>query len=327
MSSLNKNRGIGGYFEFSLPNLGQFPYPQSKKYGSARSAFFDLLDQNDIKKVWMPKFICNSMLEPLFLLDIDIQYYDLTKDFYPKVPSTLREDEYLFYVNYFGLCTAVQKKLLNSYPKENIIFDHSQALFVEPFECFGTIYSLRKFLPVAEGGLLISNAVTTPNHHSRSVEDMIQQYNHVFARRLSDSAHAYETFKKNENSLNNCIPTNISGITEDLIECFDYKNSKLKRLENFKFLHEQLESINQLKIDIDEVESPLTYPLLLDKKISNELISNNVFTPTYWLDSLPRLTVDSFEYRLTSCTTHLVCDHRYSEQEMQIQLNIVKEYL
>lgn len=327
MSLSNKNKEIGGYLEFSLPNLGQFPYPQSKKYGSARSAFFDLLDQNDIKKIWMPKFICNSMLEPLFLLDINIQYYDLTKDFYPKLPNTLKEDEYLFYVNYFGLCTSVQKKLLNNYPNENIIFDHSQAFFVEPFECFGTIYSLRKFLPVAEGGLLISNAVDTPDYHDRNVEDMLQQYEHVFTRRLLHSAHAYETFKKNESSLNNCVPKNISGITKDLMECFDYKTIKLKRLENFKFLHDQLKSINQLKININEVESPLTYPLLLDKKISNELISHNVFTPTYWLDSLPRLTVDSFEYRMTSYTTHLICDQRYSQQEMQTQLDIIKEYL
>ena len=45
----NKKVEIGGYFEFNLPSLGQFPYLQASKYISARSAFFDLLDQNKIK--------------------------------------------------------------------------------------------------------------------------------------------------------------------------------------------------------------------------------------------------------------------------------------
>ncbi|WP_350560607.1 hypothetical protein [Psychrobacter sp. CAL346-MNA-CIBAN-0220] len=324
---LSSDGGIGGYFEFDLPNLGQFPYPQAKKYNSARSAFFDLLSQSDIKKIWMPKFICNSMIEPLLILGIKIYYYDLNNEFYPKIPSYLGEDEYIFYVNYFGLCTSVQQKLLSIYPNKKIIFDHSQAFFVEPFECFGTIYSLRKFLPLAEGGLLISKSLTTPSYNGRSIEEMIQQYNHLFIRRLSDSSQAYEVFKKNEDSLNDCVPKNISKITQDLMDCFDYKNIKSKRLENFTFLHDQLGKINQLNIDIDKIESPLTYPLLLDKKISKELIINKVFTPTYWFDSLERVTVGSFEHRLISNTTHLICDQRYFQKEMQIQINIVKEYL
>lgn len=329
---LPNSREIGGYFEFDLPNLGQFPYPQAIKYNSARSAFFDLLNQSNIKKIWMPKFICDSMIEPLKILGIDILYYDLEQDFYPKLPHNLEEDEYILYVNYFGLCISVQRKLLSIYPNKKIIFDHSQAFFVAPFECFGTVYSPRKFLPIAEGGLLVSKEITTPNYTVRDTEEMVQQYHHCFIRRLSGASQAYEIFKKNEMLLNDCIPKNISGITQDLINCFDYGSIKSIRLENFKFLHAQLGGVNQLHIDIDNIESPLTYPLLLDSKvlsskISNLLINSGIFTPTYWIDSLERVSVDSFEYNFISNTTHLICDQRYSLKEMQIQINMVKEYL
>lgn len=324
---LDNSKEIGGYFEFILPNLGQFPYPQAVKYISARSAFFDLLIQSNIKKIWMPKFVCNSMIEPLLILHIDIQYYDLDDDFHPKIPSDLEDDRYLLYINYFGLCTSVQKKLIDIYPSNQLIFDHSQAFFVKPFDCFATIYSLRKFLPVAEGGLLVTKMLNGPNYEFRSTEEMIRQYSHCFIRRLSNASEAYEIFKINELSLNDCMPKRISGITKELINCFDYSSIQSKRLENFKFLHSQLGGINKLQIDIHEVESPLTYPLLYDKKIANQLIASKIFTPTYWIDSLDRVEQNSFEYNLIENTTHIVCDQRYSNIEMQFQIDKIKEYI
>ncbi|WP_201615691.1 hypothetical protein [Psychrobacter urativorans] len=319
---------IGGYFEFDLPNLGHFPYPDAIKYNSAQSAFFDLLNQTNIKKIWMPKFICDSMIRPLRKLGIDVQYYDLEQDFYPKLPNDLKEDEYLFYVNYFGLCTSLQKKLLSNYSHKKIIFDHSQAFFIPPFECLGTIYSPRKFLPVAEGGLLISKVLVAAQYStSRDIAEMIHQYQHCFVRRLSNAPEAYETFKYNEMLLSNGKPKKMSGITEDLLNSLDYPSFKEIRLSNFRFLHSQLKEINQLQIGFEDIESPLTYPLLLDVNISSQLIKNKIFTPTYWLDSLERVVVDSFEYDFISNTTHLICDQRYSLREMQIQINMVKEYL
>ena len=96
---------IGGYFEFSLSNSAQFPYPNAFKYHSARSAFYDLIRKSKIKKIWMPRFICDSMLEPLKLLNVEVLFYNLQANFFPVLPEKLNKNEYLFYVNYF------QKKL------------------------------------------------------------------------------------------------------------------------------------------------------------------------------------------------------------------------
>ena len=103
---------IGGYFEFSLSNSAQFPYPKAFKYHSARSAFYDLIRKSKIKKIWMPRFICDSMLEPLKLLNVEVLFYNLQNNFFPILPEKLNSDEYLFYVNYFGICGAIQKELL-----------------------------------------------------------------------------------------------------------------------------------------------------------------------------------------------------------------------
>jgi len=154
---------------------------------------------------------------------------------------------------------------------------------------------------------------------------MIQQYQHCFIRRLSSASEGYEIFKHNELILNDCIPKNISGITKEILNSLDYDIIQSKRLKNFKFLHAQLASINKLYIDIDNIESPLTYPLLLENNVSKELIESGIYTPTYWLDSLPRLKIDSFEYNLVLKTTHIVCDQRYSQKQMQFQIDKIKE--
>lgn len=318
---------IGGYFEFSLSNSAQFPYPNAFKYHSARSAFYDLIRKSKIKKIWMPRFICDSMLEPLRLLNIDVLFYNLHTNFFPILPEKLNKDEYLFYVNYFGICGSVQKELLNLYPSQQVIFDHAQAFFVEPLNCFATLYSPRKFLPVAEGGLLITEQNFMPTYDSRNVDEMVQQYQHSLIRRLTSASLAYDKFKKNENKFNDCLPKRLSGITEEILNSLNYESFKEKRLENFRFLHNKLGRFNQLKINLDQLESPLTYPFLLNEEISTCLINAKVYIPTYWSDSLSRVGVNSFEHKLVSQASHLICDQRYSKEEMQHQVDIIQDYL
>lgn len=318
---------IGGFFEFGLSRLNQFPYPIAIQYNSARSAFYDLLKNTLIEKIWMPRFICDSMIEPLNLLKVEICFYDINSDFSPILPEILMPHEYLLYVNYFGLCTSVQRKILQKYSGEQIIFDHSQAFFVQPLDCYATIYSPRKFLPVAEGGLLFTNQNIIPEYYERTAEDMVKQYQHALLRSVSTANHAYNVFQDNERVFEDCLPRRISKITEQMLESFDYLKFKEQRLKNFKMLHSQLREINQLKIDIEDIESPLTYPLLVDKKLSNILIRSKIYTPTYWMDGLKRVSVNSFESKLISNVTHLVCDQRYGAKEIQFQIDKVQECL
>lgn len=321
------NKEIGGFFEFGLSNSGQFPYPNALKYSSARSAFYDLIKQKQIKKIWIPKFICNSMIEPLKLLRIDILYYDLTDTFFPSLPKSLKNDEYLLYVNYFGICTSVQIKLLNLYPRDKLIFDHSQAFFLAPLDCLATIYSPRKFLAVAEGGLLETALDINPEYHLREANEMLDQYQHGLIRCLTHASNAYPQFKKSESKFNDCLPKEISPITQNILQSFNYVEIKKKRLENFRYLHEQLGDFNQLKISLDQIDSPLTYPLMMHKNAVDYLISKKIYIPTYWLDSLDRVELDSFESKLISNTTHLICDQRYSIMDMKNQVDKLKEFI
>ena len=247
MSSQN-HREIGGYMGFDLNNLNQFPYHNSKKYNSARSAFLDLLQNLKVESIWVPKFICDTMLKPLEILKINIKFYDLDANFYPQIPSELEKNDYLLYVNYFGICTQNQEKLVSLYPCDKIIFDHSQAFFVEPFEGAHTIYSPRKFFAVADGGLLITEKDIKPVDASNQEDELIEQYKHLFIRSISCAQKGYMQFQKAEAMLNDCIPKKISPISELILNNIDYLHVKERRLNNFKYLHSKLGEFNQLNI-------------------------------------------------------------------------------
>ena len=325
--SSQNHREIGGYMGFDLNNLNQFPYHNSRKYNSARSAFLDLLQNLKVESIWVPKFICDTMLKPLEILKINIKFYDLDANFYPQIPSELEKNDYLLYVNYFGICTQNQEKLVSLYPCDKIIFDHSQAFFVEPFEGAHTIYSPRKFFAVADSGLLITEKDIKPVDASNQEDELIEQYKHLFIRSISCAQQGYMQFQKAEAMLNDCIPKKISPISELILNNIDYLHVKEKRINNFKYLHSRLGQYNQFKLDVKKIESPLTYPLLLDKNFSNKLIQSKIYTPTYWLDALKRVEKGSIEKYFIFNTTHLICDQRYGEEEMQFQVDKVKGYL
>ena len=318
---------IGGFFEFGLSRLNQFPYPIAMQYNSARSAFYDLLKNTFIEKLWIPRFICDSMIEPLNLLGVEICFYDLNSDFSPILPEVLMPNEYLLYVNYFGLCFENQKKLMELYPLDRLIFDHSQAFFIEPFQGINTLYSPRKFLPVADGGLLASALNMPEVAQINDSADLIQQYQHVFMRLIDSAQSGYAYFLDAESKLNDCIPKKISPISELILNNLNYQKLKQERLRNFEYLHSKLGRFNQININLDAIESPLTYPFLWREKLSNSLISKKIFTPTYWNDCLARVNESSFEYLLVHKVTHLVCDHRYNMQDMQYQIDQIMEYL
>ena len=69
------------------------------------------------KRVWMPKYTCDVMYYPLFTLGIEIEFYDLAEPFNVAESVTLGSNDWLLYVNYFGICNCTNNIAIvrNSY--------------------------------------------------------------------------------------------------------------------------------------------------------------------------------------------------------------------
>jgi hypothetical protein len=315
-------KAIGGYFELELPPPVAHLYPDSLRFQSARAAFYALLSAGKPKRVWMPKYTCSSMYSPLYALNIEIVFYDLTKQLNINDSVTLATDDWLLYVNYFGICNEQERAILERFNPSQVILDHSQAFYTPPLDCLATIYSPRKFFGIPDGGLLVTQIpIKKP---TKIDEKSISRCMHLLQRLDSTPESGYEAFKLADISLNDIQPRKMSNLTSRILMSIDYESIRKKRNANFHLLHEKFEPINALKINIKSVNAPMCYPLLIDDTtVRQRLLENRVFVATYWSDVRDRVTIDSLEYKLMERCLPIPCDQRYREDDILRIINLI----
>ncbi|HHC7318802.1 hypothetical protein G6364_13370 [Vibrio cholerae] len=313
---------IGGYFSLELPQPKEHYHPDLLHFQSARAAFYSLLRTGSPRKVWMPYYICDSMLSPLYEIGVPVSFYSLNSDFSVKDDIELLDGEWIVYVNYFGICGAEQNRLLSKYPKEQLVFDHSQAFFQKPLDCLATIYSPRKFFGVPDGGML-STQLKIRNDFVQD-ESSYDRIAHLLKRTCFAPEKGYADYQMAESSLHSCQPKGMSRFTDNLLKTIDYSAVKNQRNSNFWYLHEALASVN--KIQIDNVDGPMVYPFLMDNvSLKYQLIQRRIFIPTYWPEVAQRGDSGVFERKLIADLNALPCDQRYSVNEMDNILRLINE--
>ena len=313
---LSQNSAIGGYFELELPARNKEKYPGSLKYQSARAAFLALLESiPDTCRVWMPNYMCDTMLSPVRLAGKEIKFYSIDISLAPVKKIPLKNGDILFYVNYFGLCNRNVQNLLEKYDAEKVVIDCSQAFFSEPYDCLATIYSPRKFFGIPDGGILCTRQVISLP--SEQDEGSFSRANHLLQRLAFSAEQGYESYKLAEESLKDMTPKRMSKFTNTLLSSIDHESAKIKRRENFKTLHENLGADNILKWEFDSAAAPMCYPFLPKKRIIKQrLIEKRIFLPTYWPEVKERENLCSFEKALVDELLAIPCDQRYEKSEI-----------
>lgn len=309
-------KAIGGYFELELPPQRQHLYPNLLRFQSARAAFYALLMTGRPNRVWMPKYICDSMLAPLKVTDTKIVFYDLDSALGVSSDVQIEDGDWLLYVNYFGVCAAQEDRLLKRFNANQLIFDHAQAFFAPPRECLATIYSPRKFLGVPDGGLLFTSLPVTESLEIDT--DSVARCVHLLKRLDSTPETGYQYFKNAEETFCDMQPRRMSTLTARLLNSVDYPTARERRNANFRLLHEQLNHLNGLSFGESRIDGPLCYPLLVgEPSVRERLLANRVFVATYWPEVRGRVSDTAFESRLVNECLPIPCDQRYASMEMR----------
>ena len=316
MSELVRAKSIGGYFDLELPrDNSSHMYDKAIYYQSARAAFRSLLQARKPKKVWLPKYICDAMLSPLIDEGIEYSWYDLDENLNVVESIVLEDDEWLLYVNYFGVCQRQVDDLLSRFPVKQIVFDFSQAFFDIPkSEALATIYSPRKFFGVPDGGLLVTDIdVMLP---SQQDDDSLLRMTHLLKRLYVKPEAGYSSYLSSEESLGESEPKQMSGLTRRLLGTIDFEKVRKKRIDNFNYLHNRLKDINLFNLDDSKVISPLCYPFITtNMNLRKKLIENRVFVPTYWNDALDRVD-NNWATKMIHNLLPVPLDQRYDLDDM-----------
>jgi len=310
---------IGGYFDLEL-NSGRHFHNNAIRLNTGRNAFEYILRVKKYKKIFLPYFTCDAMLEPIYKLGLMYEFYSINEDFSPQFDLIqLNKDEAFVYTNYFGLCNHIVSDL--SKKASNIIIDNSQAFFTKRVYDVDTFYSARKFFGVPDGAYLYTNKLL-----KKKLERDISysRMSHLLIRKDTTAEYGYRYFENNDISLSNNDIKHMSRLTDAILESIDYTHVLRKRRENFIFLFDSLKEKNKLIFNLDRDVVPLVLPYWSeDITLKERLKANKIYCATYWPNIKKWCNPNSLEYRLMNEVVYLPIDQRYDIQDLKRVLDHV----
>lgn len=309
---------IGGFLEFERFN-GESYYSDLIAVNSGRNALLWLLKAREVKKIYIPYFLCDSVEFICKKYGYGYEYYNIKPDFKPDFKKSLAENEILYIVNYYGqLSNEYIEELKCQY--ENIIIDNVQAFFQKPVCDVDTIYTCRKFFGVPDGGYVSSNA-TFKGELERDLSS--QRFEHLFGRFEEYASKYYSDYQSNEENFYDLPLRSMSLITSNLLSAIDYDYVCQKRIENFDVLSELLGSKNGLTLK--KPVGPFCYSFYYENgaEVRKKLAEEKIYIPTLWPDVF-EFDGCELEKDYAINILPLPCDQRYGKSDMK---RLVEEVL
>ena len=313
------HKEIGGYLELER-FTGPMLHEGALALSSGRACLSYLIEQRGIRKMALPDFNCDVVEQVCREHGVSIRTYPVGADLRPGI-SEPEEDEWLYLVNYYGQLTPEEiRDYAGCFPK--IIVDNAQAYFEPPLAGVDTLYTCRKFLGVADGGFLYTDAPARDLEQDESLERM----DFVLGRFERTAGEFYAAAARNNDELS-IEPKRMSALTWNLLHAVDYERVKQARTKNWRTLHEALGPHNRLALR--QTDGPYAYPLMVagGERIRKRLIEKKIFVPQLWPNVPEEQPADSEACRLAKEILPLPCDQRYGAEEMAFIIGAVHECL
>ena len=310
---------IGGYFSLELP-LHEEYHNNAIRHNTGRNCLEYILKVRKYKKVYIPYYTCDVVLEPFKKTGTSYEFYHI--DIHLELASDvkLNEGEALLYTNYYGLKQRYVETLAALYGRQ-LIVDNTQAFYAKPIPGIDTFYTCRKFFGVPDGAYLYCD-----KELDKEIE---QDYSydraaHLLKRIDLSAEEGFKDFRRVDDGLDNQSIRKMSKLTQRIMQSIDYEAAAQQRRANFQLLHEALGKENNLELHLEDDAVPMVYPYLVPVKgLREKLIDNKIFVARYWPNVLEWTTKGDIDYLLACQMQPLPIDQRYSEEEMNIILKVL----
>lgn len=317
-------KDIGGYFSLELPSWCNFPHKGGIYLNSGRHALEYIIKAlPDLRKLYIPYFTCDVVLQPLAKQDIPYEFYHINDELEMRDELELSEGEYLLATNYFGIKDDYIKGLAEKY-RGSLIVDNAQAMYAKPIEGTPSFCSPRKYCGLPDGGVAF---ISEELSEELAADTSYDRCSHLL-RRLDEGASAgYSDFKENSRKLAGLDIRTMSPLTRRMMDGIDFDSIRQARMENFEYLHKSLGESNLLRIPApDKFECPLVYPYRTsDRSLRERLIKSRIFVPLYW----PNVSQWCDETQLETIISHeiipLPIDQRYDMEDMRRIIDVIFE--
>ncbi len=312
---------IGGYFSLELPLREEY-HKNAIRLNTGRNCLEYILRARRYKKVYVPYYTCEAVMEPINKLGIPYEFYHIDIHFEIRERFTLKADEALLYTNYFGLKQQYIERLAEK-TGERLIVDNTQAFYAKAIAGIDTFYTCRKFFGVADGAYLYTDKLLDEEFE---LDESYDRMAHLLKRIDLSAEQGFADFRKVDDGLDNQPIRKMSKLTKRIMQSIDYDAAAKKRIENFLMLQGVLGEKNNLVLPLEDDAVPMVYPFLATvKELREKLIKNKVFVARYWPNVLDWTTEKDIEYLLAFQMQPLPVDQRYAEEDIERIIRIVKQ--
>lgn len=309
-------------------------------------------ENKKINSVLLPSWCCHTMIEPFIRHRVAVRFYDVyyqcDNNLRAEIPEPM-ENEIFYYMTYFGSSVlrgiddcSIRKKWCciiaddthswlgsKRYEKYSIIPDYTYISYRKWSGIYG-IAMAKRF----EGKFSV-----TVEKKSGEVYSSLRKNAGLLKKRYIEGENINKSeflamYIKSEGMLEedyiNYAPVNSS--VEQLIN-IDCEKMKEKRCRNAMYLIGELSSIKDIRLlefDLAGGDVPLFIPILVDESerdnLRKFLIQNSIYCPVHWPVSHYHKGISERAKKIYNEELSLLCDQRYTVDDMKYIVNKIKEF-
>lgn len=345
-------REFGSDFHFILPGSKSLKtihdyYPSSNLYADGRQALIHLYKTQAWGNLWIPDYFCHDVIESLKQAGLNLRFYHDSPDCHVdqltldsiREKGLFQSNDAVLRVNYFGMRSCRYSSLLQ---EAAIIEDHTHDLIGEwarNSTADWCIASLRKTLPIPEGGILWSpkgNSLPDPPQVLDDNEGiatirwnaMVLKSRFLFGDEV-EKGQFRSGFLNTESFFDDAPVCSLDGKSQEYLRSFDIQEWYQKKKDNWALLRD----IHKEGVRVVEPEgstcNPFSLVLLFDipserDRVKLELINHHVYPAILWSIPCP-MKSDTYLFSRRMLSIH--CDARYSHEDILQLKSIIESVL
>lgn len=313
---------IGGYIELETFD-GNMLHEGAVALNCGRGALEYICKAKNIKKLYIPYFLCSSVPDLCDRISVEYEYYHIDRSFQPVFNKTLNNGEWLYMVNFYG---QIDNKTLSDWKSKynNFIVDNAQSYYQMPVDGVDTLYTCRKYFGVADGAFLYTDKSIG---RELDVDESYERMHFLLGRYERSANEFYSEYVANNKLFASEPVKRMSKLTLNLLHGIDYDAIAKQRRNNFEILNSEFKYINQLRVK--SVYGAFMYPLLINNgsDVRKKLQAMKIYIPTLWPNVLETCSSDTLEYHYAADILPLPVDQRYGSEDMMYIVEAVKNVL
>lgn len=294
----------------------------------------DIKANRRFRKVILPSYCCESMIEPFIRNDVEIQFYTVTQDGmnYPQ-----NDAEVVLLIDFFGYGNSKNREIASIEQEfgKTVIYDATHKLNEWNFPADYVFCSYRKWLYCNFAIAWKTQRdfiVKYPKAINRNYIDLRNLAAMRKARYMSgekvDKSEFLDLFAKAEDMLEKDY-VGYAG----MMTMVDIGKLVKQRRENANYLMECLKEIDKLRLWRSEMSNgdvPLFVPIFIKKdyrdRLRDYLIAHQIYCPVHWPISEYHRKVTNYEKTIYDEELSLICDQRYSREDMEREAKTIRNF-